>query len=134
MESAPADAASLGADKTELLRLLMYASVSAVVCEFIAWLLVYRRADYEKLSTTFSRASKRLEKKKEEGVAQPPAVIAKGSKPKIDKKLAMLERDYDIANRDLMIIKVCALVREAPLCLHQSPLSRLPLSHTHSKS
>lgn len=131
MESAAAaaDTASLMVDKTELLRLLMYASVSAVVCEFIAWLLVYRRADYEKLSTTFNRASKRLEKKKEECLAQPQAVVAKGSKPKVDKKLAMLERDYDIANRDLMIIKVCLCTCDS--CLHQSPLS--PLTAQHSK-
>eukprot|EP00325_Prymnesiales_sp_UTEX-LB-985_P033355 CAMPEP_0174721842 /NCGR_PEP_ID=MMETSP1094-20130205/37314_1 /TAXON_ID=156173 /ORGANISM="Chrysochromulina brevifilum, Strain UTEX LB 985" /LENGTH=198 /DNA_ID=CAMNT_0015922607 /DNA_START=21 /DNA_END=614 /DNA_ORIENTATION=+ len=102
------EATALEVDKSELLRLLFYAFSSAAFCEFISWLLVYRRADYEKLSAAFDRASKRLEKKKEE-----PALPQKddgkkgkdGKKNKEDKKLVMLERDYDIANRDLMIIK-----------------------------
>ena len=79
----------------------MYACFSAIVCEFISWLLIYRRSDYERLAVNFARASKRLEKKREE----PAPVAVKGKGEKKDKKLIQLEREFEIANRDLIAIK-----------------------------
>lgn len=82
-----------------LVTLITYALVSAVVCEVIQWFLVYRKEDYKRLKENFRKASKRLEKKKEEA----PLVSPKGKGK--DKKLVQLEREFEIANRDLMAIK-----------------------------
>ena len=89
-------------DSASLLMLLASAVLSAVVCEIISWVLVYRKPDYERKNDNFKKASKRLEKKKEE---QPlPSTSGKGGKGK-DKKLLQLEREFEIANRDLMQLK-----------------------------
>ena len=51
-----------------------------------------------KLNNNFKKAAKRLEKKKEE----PAPLLVKGKK---DKKMVMLEREFEVANRDLMALK-----------------------------
>ena len=110
---APAAAASAAApkvvvnvvDTSSLLYVLGAAVLSALICEAISWWLVYSREDYERLSNTFKKASKRLEKKKkEEALAGPPPASGKGGKGK-DKKLIALEREFEYANRDLMALK-----------------------------
>jgi hypothetical protein len=76
-------------DTSSLLYVLAAATGSALICEAITWWFVYSRSDYERLNVNFKKASKRLEKKKEE-TAQ-PNVSGKGGKGK-DKKLLQLEK------------------------------------------
>jgi len=82
--------------------ILGWAIASAVICEAISWLLVYRREDYQRLHVHFTNASKRLERKREAPVPPPKAV--KGGDKK-DKKLMMLEREFGHAKRDLLAFK-----------------------------
>lgn len=96
---ASAAAASV-VDQRMLVELIGYSVLSAVASEAVAWWLIYSKPRYEKLSETFKKVSKRLEKKKEE-----PVLLKAGKK---DKKLLMLEREFEVANRDLMAIKVRA--------------------------
>lgn len=88
--------------KSDLLMLLAYATLSAALCELIGYFFIYRRPEYERLTSNFVKASKRLEKKREE-----PAPLPKGGKdkPVKDKKLLQLEREFEIANRDLITLK-----------------------------
>lgn len=90
-------------DKGLVVYILGWAIASAVICEAISWLLVYRREDYQRLHVHFTNASKRLERKREAPVPPPKAV--KGGDKK-DKKLMMLEREFGHAKRDLLAFKV----------------------------
>ena len=66
-------------DRSSLLHVLLMALLSAVLCEAISWWFVYSRNDYERLNNTFKKASKRLEKKKEEALAPAqPSLSGKG--------------------------------------------------------
>lgn len=99
--AAAASAAAIGnvVSKGDCLVLLGYALGSAVVCELISWLLMYRRPEYSRAISNFLKSSKRLEKKKEEPA--PPAGKGKAK----DKKLIQLEREFEYANRDLIQLK-----------------------------
>jgi len=99
--AAAATAVASVASKSDLLSLLFYSTLTAAFCELIGYFLIYRREDYQRYSSNFIKASKRLEKKREE-----PAPPPKGSgKPTKDKKLLSLEREFEIANRDLISLK-----------------------------
>lgn len=76
-------------DTSALLYVLGIATGSALICEAISWWFVYSKSDYERLNVNFRKASRRLEKKKEEPVQ--PNVSGKGGKGK-DKKLMQLEK------------------------------------------
>ena len=103
MESATEAILGNPVDSKSLLTLLASAVVSAIICELIGWLFVYRKPDYERRNDNFKKASKRLEKKKEESLSL-PSISGKGGKGK-DKKLIQLEREFEVANRDLMQTK-----------------------------
>jgi uncharacterized membrane protein (DUF106 family) len=85
-------------DSAAGLSLIGYACLSAAACELVSWLLVYRHADFERISSNFLKASKHLQKKKDEATS----TTAKGGKGGKDKKLIQLEKQFELCNRDLM--------------------------------
>mmetsp|Transcript_6554 Transcript_6554/g.16974 ORF Transcript_6554/g.16974 Transcript_6554/m.16974 type:complete len:204 (-) Transcript_6554:333-944(-) len=94
------NAASLEMDKSSLVLIVTWALASAAICEGLAWLLVYRRDDYQRLNQQFTAASKRLERQKAE-----TEDIPKGNKDKKDKKLVRLEKEFFYARRDAMAFR-----------------------------
>lgn len=101
----------------------MYAFMSAGTCEAIAWLLVYRKDAYQRLKRSVTVASTRLEKARDASEASGTKDKADGGKPGKDKKggkdkrLVMLEREFETAKRDMMMLKVTA---------HSSPVAASP--------
>ena len=110
--------------KSDLLSLLMYAIVAALISELISWFFVFSRVDIERIKDVHSKAGKRLEKKKEEvGAAGPEKEASKpdGGKGKgkdkdskgankPDKKLVQLEKEFEGANNALIAIKSRAMM------------------------
>ena len=110
--------------KSDLLSLLMYAIVAALISELISWFFVFSRVDIERIKDVHSKAGKRLEKKKEEvgaaGVgkeaSKPDGGKGKGKDKdskganKPDKKLVQLEKEFEGANNALIAIKSRAMM------------------------
>mmetsp|Transcript_2492 Transcript_2492/g.4838 ORF Transcript_2492/g.4838 Transcript_2492/m.4838 type:complete len:191 (-) Transcript_2492:289-861(-) len=75
--------------------ILGLAALGAAASEFISWLLIYRKHEYQRLSASIEKASKRLEKEKE--------VPAKGGK---NKNLARIEKELAHENRDMAVLRM----------------------------
>lgn len=73
---------------------------TAVVCEAISWLLIYRTASYKTLRSSIDKAAKKLETMKTE--ANPGKIIVKKSKTK---KIDRVETSLKESSRDLSLFK-----------------------------
>ncbi|KAB1222407.1 Transmembrane and coiled-coil domains protein 1 [Morella rubra] len=71
---------------------------TAIVCEAISWLLIYRTNSYKSLRSTIDKAAKKLETMKTESSAK----IAKKSKTK---KIDRVETSLKESSRDLSLFK-----------------------------
>ncbi|KAL2466257.1 Protein of unknown function DUF106 [Abeliophyllum distichum] len=74
---------------------------TAIVCEAISWLLIYRTASYKSLKSTIDKASKKLETMKTTGSNNPPSNILKSKTKKIDR----VETSLKESSRDLSLFK-----------------------------
>ncbi|KAK3019119.1 hypothetical protein RJ639_045336 [Escallonia herrerae] len=72
---------------------------TAVVCEAISWLLIYRTASYKSLKSTIDKASKKLETMK---TTTEPSLATKKSKTK---KIDRVESSLKESSRDLSLFK-----------------------------
>jgi len=84
---------------TDCYQILLFAIVCSVLSEALSWLLIYRREDYRRLTSSVEKTTKRLEKEKE--------VPTKGGK---NKALARMEKELQTENRDLAFMKMRASV------------------------
>ncbi|KAL1814220.1 hypothetical protein DCAR_0626640 [Daucus carota subsp. sativus] len=73
---------------------------TAIVCEAISWLLIYRTSSYKSLKSTIDKASKKLETMKTDPTA--PKISAKKSKTK---KIDRVETSLKESSRDLSLFK-----------------------------
>ncbi|KAG2683282.1 hypothetical protein I3760_10G024800 [Carya illinoinensis] len=80
------------------LTLVAISLCTAVVCEAISWLLIYRTNSYKSLRSSIDKASKKLETMKTESSAK----IAKKSKTK---KMDRVETSLKESSRDLSLFK-----------------------------
>ncbi|KAF5737362.1 transmembrane and coiled-coil domain-containing protein 1 [Tripterygium wilfordii] len=71
---------------------------TAVVCEAISWILIYRTNSYKSLKSSIDKASKKLETMK----TDPNKIITKKSKTK---KIDRVETSLKDASRDLSLFK-----------------------------
>lgn len=115
-EAAAAAPALEEIDYHALASVIGYAALSAMACELVNYLLVFRRDDYERKASNFRKANARLEKKKQEDEVTPGAAkLGKDGKEKKDKKLVQLEREFETANRDLMALSMRSQVVTAAM-------------------
>ena len=70
------------------------ALTSAVLCELVSWIFVYRTAEYQRLKASIDKVSKRIEKKKETAVNE-----------KAQKKIGRIEKSLGPAEKNLAFIK-----------------------------
>ncbi|XP_018809718.1 calcium load-activated calcium channel-like [Juglans regia] len=83
---------------SDSLTLVAISLCTAVVCEAISWLLIYRTNSYKSLRSSIDKASKKLETMKTESSAK----IAKKSKTK---KMDRVETSLKESSRDLSLFK-----------------------------
>ncbi|KAG6429048.1 hypothetical protein SASPL_107087 [Salvia splendens] len=76
---------------------------TAVVCEVISWLLIYRTASYKSLKSTIDKASKKLETMKTTDVNSSSANLLK--KTSKTKKIDRVETSLKESSRDLSMFK-----------------------------
>lgn len=74
---------------------------TAVVCEAISWLLIYRTNSYKSLKSTIDKASKKLETMKTDPNAAPKISLKKSKTKKIDR----VETSLKESSRDLSLFK-----------------------------
>lgn len=75
--------------------------LTAVVCEAISWLLIYRTNSYKSLKSTIDRASKKLETMKTGPGSNNEATLKKSKTKKIDR----VETSLKESSRDLSLFK-----------------------------
>ncbi|PIN07175.1 putative membrane protein [Handroanthus impetiginosus] len=76
---------------------------TAVVCEAISWLLIYRTSSYKSLKSTIDKASKKLETMKTTDANSGSSVLLKKSSK--TKKMDRVETSLKESSRDLSIFK-----------------------------
>ncbi|CAN0879145.1 Calcium load-activated calcium channel [Linum grandiflorum] len=72
---------------------------TAIVCEAISWILIYRTSSYKSLKSSIDKASKKLETMKTDTAAK---IITKKSK---SKKINRVETSLKESSRDLSLFK-----------------------------
>ncbi|XP_073277420.1 uncharacterized protein [Primulina huaijiensis] len=76
---------------------------TALVCEAISWLLIYRTSSYKSLKSTIDKASKKLETMKtSDATSVPSNLIKKSSRTK---KIDRVETSLKESSRDLSLFK-----------------------------
>ncbi|MCO5560880.1 hypothetical protein L7F22_014500 [Adiantum nelumboides] len=78
---------------------------SAMVCEAISWILIYRTASYKSLRSTIDRASRKLEVMKGTTTSAGGASAASSGKSSKVKKMDRLENSLKESSRDLSFSK-----------------------------
>lgn len=76
---------------------------TAIICEAISWLLIYRTASYTSLKSSIDKASKKLETMKTLESSNPTVSIT--SKKSKTKKLDRVETSLKESSRDLSLFK-----------------------------
>ncbi|MCO5570421.1 hypothetical protein L7F22_024142 [Adiantum nelumboides] len=77
---------------------------SAMVCEAISWILIYRTATYKSLRSTIDRASRKLEVMKGTTTSGGASAASSGKSSKV-KKMDRLENSLKESSRDLSFSK-----------------------------
>ncbi|XP_024359345.1 uncharacterized protein [Physcomitrium patens] len=75
--------------------------VSAIICEGISWVLIYRTTNYKSLRSTIDRTSKKIETMK----SQTPASAIAAAKKSKSKKMDRYELSLKESSRDLSLSK-----------------------------
>lgn len=112
---------------------------TALVCEAISWVLIYRTASYRALRSSIDKASKKLESMKATtGASSAAAASASLRKPSKAKKMDRVESSLKESSRDLSLFKfksgaVVALVLVVVFALLNSlfegkPVAKLPFT------
>lgn len=109
---------------------------TALVCEAISWVLIYRTASYKTLRSSIDKASKKLETMK--ATTATSAASAAIKKPSKSKKMDRVESSLKESSRDLSLFKfksgaVVALVLVVVFALLNSlfegkPVAKLPFT------
>ncbi|KAL3637336.1 hypothetical protein CASFOL_019635 [Castilleja foliolosa] len=89
-----------GAKYSDSLTVVGTSLCTAVVCEAISWLLIYRTASYKSLKSSIDKASKKLETMKT--TDGNPTLLKKSSKTK---KMDRVESSLKESSRDLSMFK-----------------------------
>ena len=116
MEAGPADApASVEHSRpmyVEALTIVGVSVASALFCELVNYLLLYRTSSYQTLQETLKRTSKRLESAKAAAAAASPIAGSKGNKPSSSKtkKADRFEKTMQETSRDLSFVKLKSTV------------------------
>ncbi|CAH9063341.1 unnamed protein product [Cuscuta europaea] len=76
---------------------------TAIICEAISWLLIYRTASYKSLKSSIDKASKKLETMKTLESSNPAALLT--SKKSKTKKIDRVETSLKESSRDLSLFK-----------------------------
>ncbi|CAH9098886.1 unnamed protein product [Cuscuta epithymum] len=76
---------------------------TAIICEAISWLLIYRTASYKSLKSSIDKASKKLETMKTLESSSPAALLT--SKKSKTKKIDRVETSLKESSRDLSLFK-----------------------------
>lgn len=76
---------------------------TALVCEAISWLLIYRTSSYKSLKSTIDKASKKLETMKTTDASPAASILLKKSSK--TKKMDRVETSLKESSRDLSIFK-----------------------------
>ncbi|XP_019154162.1 PREDICTED: calcium load-activated calcium channel-like [Ipomoea nil] len=76
---------------------------TAVICEAISWLLIYRTNSYKSLKSTIDKASKKLETMKTLELSNPAAFLT--TKKSKTKKIDRVETSLKESSRDLSLFK-----------------------------
>ncbi|KAF7849917.1 hypothetical protein BT93_L0135 [Corymbia citriodora subsp. variegata] len=110
---------------------------TALVCEAISWVLIYRTASYKTLRSSIDKASKKLESMKAT-TGSSSAAAAAVKKPSKSKKMDRVESSLKESSRDLSLFKfksgaVVALVLVVVFALLNSlfegkPVAKLPFT------
>lgn len=101
--------------------------VSAVICEGISWLLIYRTTNYKSLRSTIDRTSKKIETMKT------PAAINKAKSKKMDRyELSLKESSRDLSLSKFKSGAVVALVLIVVFGLLSSLFEARPLPSSPS--
>ncbi|XP_074320765.1 uncharacterized protein LOC141657429 [Silene latifolia] len=87
---------------SDSLTILLISIVTAIVCEFISYLLIYRTNSYKSLKSAIDKSSKKLETLK---TPLPPSQLS-SSKSSKTKKLDRVETSLKDASRDLSMFKL----------------------------
>nr|XP_043631322.1 calcium load-activated calcium channel-like [Erigeron canadensis] len=79
--------------------------ITALICESISYLLIYRTNSYKSLKSSIDRASKKLETMKQESSPSSNLAIPTNKKPK-SKKIDRVETSLKESSRDLSLFKL----------------------------
>ena len=91
----------MNVDRSSLIQVVSLAAASSLLSELFAWLTIFRTPEYHRMMGSLENAQKRLDKKKD----APVAAVKEKQKGK-DKRVAMLEKEVEVTNRDLTLFRV----------------------------